>query len=333
MTIFATAATDPSFASALLDVVGRSHVILVHFPIALVITAAAFEMTRTVIERLRRNDERVSSVATVTLWCVVLGAIAAGASAWTGWAYADDLHGEDGSPAAVNLHRWFGVAALGATVCAAVVLLAAGRLLPRRTLGAGRALLLIAAVLVAISGHFGGTLVHGKNHLLGPLLARWRAPATPPPAETDDADSTGAPVDAPVLPGIDFTTMVRPILEDRCYGCHASERPKAGLRLDREAGIRHVVAAGDVAGSELVERINLPPEVRGHMPPFGDPVAPDERAVIAAWIAQGAELPADFGTDTDTDADAQTDADTATGADAQMDTDTDTGADAETDDR
>jgi mono/diheme cytochrome c family protein len=67
--------------------------------------------------------------------------------------------------------------------------------------------------------------------------------------------------DAPV----DFNREVRPILSDRCYGCHgpdADKGRKAGLRLDEFAGATKELKSGDVAvvpgdvkKSALVQRI------------------------------------------------------------------------------
>jgi mono/diheme cytochrome c family protein len=49
---------------------------------------------------------------------------------------------------------------------------------------------------------------------------------------------------------VDFNRDVRPILSDRCYGCHgpdADKGRKAGLRLDEFAGATKELKSGDRA--------------------------------------------------------------------------------------
>ena len=49
---------------------------------------------------------------------------------------------------------------------------------------------------------------------------------------------------------VDFNREVRPILSDRCYGCHGPDGDKgrkAGLRLDEFAGATKKLKSGDTA--------------------------------------------------------------------------------------
>ena len=99
---------------------------------------------------------------------------------------------------------------------------------------------------------------------------------------------------------IDFNRDVRPILSDRCFGCHgpdAERGRRAGLRLDTEEGSRAELASGaraivpgDLEASEAVRRIlsDDPDEV---MPPpeLKRPLSAEERATLVRWIEEGAE--------------------------------------------
>src|SRR5438094_5581825 len=79
----------------------------------------------------------------------------------------------------------------------------------------------------------------------------------------------------PALHGaVEFNSDVRPILSDKCFGCHGPDAvaKKIPLRLDSEAaakadlGGRHAVVEGDTAASQLVRRITA--ENKGmRMPP------------------------------------------------------------------
>src|SRR3954447_23163596 len=73
---------------------------------------------------------------------------------------------------------------------------------------------------------------------------------------------------------ISFNRDVRPILSDKCFGCHGPDATakKIPLRLDSEAaakadlGGRHAVVPGDTENSELVRRITAATPAR-RMPP------------------------------------------------------------------
>jgi len=102
--------------------------------------------------------------------------------------------------------------------------------------------------------------------------------------------------DAPV----DFNREVRPILSDRCYGCHgpdADKGRKAGLRLDEFAGATkelksgdRAIVPGDVEKSAMVHRLRSddPEEI---MPPpeLHRPLSAAEKDVLTRWIKQGAK--------------------------------------------
>lgn len=91
---------------------------------------------------------------------------------------------------------------------------------------------------------------------------------------------------------IDFAKDILPVLEDRCIKCHGPEKQKGKLRLDtREFTVEHVVKPGDADGSELIERIILPPGHDDIMPPKGDPLTEKQVAAFKQWINEGAEWP------------------------------------------
>ena len=99
---------------------------------------------------------------------------------------------------------------------------------------------------------------------------------------------------------VDFNREVRPILSDRCYGCHgpdADKGRKAGLRLDEFAGATKKLKSGDVAivpgdlaksamfhriGSDDPDEIMPPPELHR-------PLSATEKDILTRWIKQGAK--------------------------------------------
>ena len=102
--------------------------------------------------------------------------------------------------------------------------------------------------------------------------------------------------DAPV----DFNREVRPILSDRCYGCHgpdADKGRKAGLRLDEIGGATKKLKSGDIAivpgdleKSTMVHRIfSTDPEEIMPPPELHRPLSAAEQDILRRWIKQGAK--------------------------------------------
>ena len=99
---------------------------------------------------------------------------------------------------------------------------------------------------------------------------------------------------------VHFNRDVRPVLSDRCFGCHgpdANKGRKAGLRLDEPEGATRklksgevAIVPGDPAKSAMVTRINArdPDEI---MPPpeLHRPLSAAEKDILTRWIAQGAK--------------------------------------------
>jgi len=104
---------------------------------------------------------------------------------------------------------------------------------------------------------------------------------------------------------IDFARDIKPILAERCYGCHGPDKQKSGLRLDRKD---EALLGGD-SGPSIVPRDAAKSLLFAHvsgaepdsiMPPEseGDPLTPAQVAFIKTWIDEGAvwpdEAPAEF---------------------------------------
>ena len=119
-------------------------------------------------------------------------------------------------------------------------------------------------------------------------------------AEAQNLDVFPAPADL----AVDFASEVRPLFEERCYGCHGAGQQMGGLRLDREedalrggnSGV--VIVPGDSAKSKLVRAIA---GVEGEplMPMVGERLTPEQIGILRAWIDQGAKwrasAPAELG--------------------------------------
>ena len=106
----------------------------------------------------------------------------------------------------------------------------------------------------------------------------------------------------PVLPErVEFNRHIRPILSNNCFFCHGPDRKtqKANLRLDHRADAIAVsdehaaIVPGDPSASALIQRI-LTDDPDDQMPPpeSNKALTAHEKALLQAWVAQGAEYEA-----------------------------------------
>ena len=273
--------------------VGRMHPIVVHFPIALVMLAAAVELVRS----LRR--QRGLSAATPLL--VQVAAASGVVAAITGWLIAANERGGDDSSELFG-HRWLGtVAAVLLVGLAWRVSVAAARRPDPATagLGAVRFQTVALAGLVGFASHLGGEMVYGKGYLLKGLGRAVRPdPVEAVAAEAPAADTTVVAASLSANAAT-FRDTIEPILAARCEECHGNSKRKGGLQLvpiakafpvDREDW---TIEPGDVAASLVVRRVELPRDDLDAMPPEGEPLTPEQISAIKAWIAGGAEYPKD----------------------------------------
>ena len=93
-----------------------------------------------------------------------------------------------------------------------------------------------------------------------------------------------------------FERRVRPLLAEKCWGCHGKAKQKGGLRLDTAIGVRNggdsgkVLVAGQPATSRLILAVQHTTDLK--MPPDGKLTAA-QIADLKKWIADGANWPDD----------------------------------------
>jgi uncharacterized membrane protein/mono/diheme cytochrome c family protein len=141
-------------AERLLRWLGKFHLLLLHFPIALFFAAGVGEGWSV----WRRNPLPSESVR-FCLWLAALGAIP---TAGLGWLFAASGNGAS-SPQLLTAHRWLGTSA---AVCLLVTALCAER--DGRSLTRSRhvwLLLICGCLITALTAHFGGLLSRGEDFL------------------------------------------------------------------------------------------------------------------------------------------------------------------------
>ncbi len=131
---------------------GKFHLLLLHFPIAIVLVALVGE----VASAWRGHTEPSAPVR----FCIWLAAIAAIPTAILGWLHAAAGNGVT-SPQLLMAHRWVGTTtAIWLVVAAMCVEADARRGVRRRVVSL---VLLAGALLTALTAHLGGLLAHGAD--------------------------------------------------------------------------------------------------------------------------------------------------------------------------
>jgi uncharacterized membrane protein len=259
--------------------IGRFHLLVVHFPIALFLLVPVLELAgrNSRFSYLRLSVGFVLGLATI-------GAIAAVA---LGWCLARS--GGYSGPI-LTQHMWGGISL--AAVCWLCWMLRGSEDRPGIRF-AYSAALAIGVVLVVWTGYRGGQLSQGEDHLTEDMPLRMRHSLGLSDARLA-ISSSGA--------NTFYGARVEPIFAARCFSCHGRQKHKANLRLDSYSSLMRggknglVVRAGNVQASELFRRITLPRDHDDFMPKGGKgPLSAGQVKLIELWITAGASgtLPSD----------------------------------------
>ncbi|WP_199138260.1 c-type cytochrome domain-containing protein [Pedobacter sp. ASV12] len=250
----------------MLELLGRFHPVLVHLPIGILLIACLF-----LLLSLSPKFETLKPAIGITLFLGMLGAVF---SCITGYllAQSGDYDGK-----LVGNHQWMGIA----TAVISLLLLLVHKYAKSNKISGITALALI--VLISITGHLGGSLTHGSDYLSAPLK------------EGGSKNTAAIPPIPNIQEALIYEAAVQPLLKNRCYSCHGSEKQKGKLRLDAQEFILkggeggHTVVPGKADESELIKRLLLPISNEDHMAPKEKPqLTANEIELLKWWINNGA---------------------------------------------
>lgn len=260
---------------------GRWHLVLVHLPIGMLVLAFLFA--------LLGRRKTYAALTPALPFMLLFGATFAVIASISG--YLLSLSGGYDNRT-LSFHQWLGIsAAVVSVLCWALYReqpATAVRFAKLRKYRFGVLSLLVA--LLCITGHFGGTLTHGKGFFVDALPERLRLFFGQQPEEP--------PVLANVQEAMVYPDIIQPILQQRCQSCHGPKKKEGELALHTlellmeggESG--QVLAPGAADQSELYRRLVLPVGDEERMPPKGrTPISTEQIELIAWWIDAGA--PAD----------------------------------------
>ncbi len=140
---------------------GKLHVLLVHFPIALALAAALAD----VILIFRRKD----FFRHAGFYCLILAAVAAIPTVVTGELRFGAIHLDPNMHDIAETHEGLAIAALCVLISAGAFRSVFRNRLRGRFLAAYAVMMVAVVVLVTLTGHWGGMLAFGPDYLQGLL--------------------------------------------------------------------------------------------------------------------------------------------------------------------
>lgn len=239
---------------AWLQVAGRLHPLILHFPIVLLIMAVVL---------LWLGEDQWEKMGRIIL---LIGANFAGITVVAGLILAtEDYEGE-----ALSWHKWLGVLSLGFSVLIYFFI--------KKLQNSLRLIGSLLAIMLLLTGHFGANLTHGEDFLLAPLLTK----------EVKTVALEDAEVFRDLVQPIFETKCISCHKEGKIKGELRMDHLE-GIQKGGKSG--PFILAGNPDQSLLIQRIHLPLENEEHMPPKNKlQLTDDELDILRFWVASGASF-------------------------------------------
>ena len=263
---------------------GHFHPVVLHLPIGVFVLILFQELGAIFFRRGQQSGEG-------TLFPMFLGAASAVVAVIAGFLLYHGHGAEYSGNDLAERHLWgglvFAVAAVFTFIVKAWTIALAANPAWYRTLLFG------SVGVMGFASHDGASITHGSDYLTRYAPEPLRKILGLAPVKT----TLSAPGNAadPVV----YTDLVAPILERRCVQCHKEGKAKGKLRMDTyEMLVKGgkegpAIEPGSAAKSNIIVRIDLPPDDDEHMPPEGKPDIEDaELLVLKWWLDSGASATA-----------------------------------------
>ncbi|HEY4876954.1 MAG TPA: c-type cytochrome domain-containing protein [Puia sp.] len=257
---------DRLIVPSLLQVVGRTHPLFLHFPIVLF---ALFIIWIWIVPKKQFHSPELFN--DISKWLLLSTAFTAAITALMGiFLSKEPAYNQD----SLQWHKWSGTFISLLTFLWYIFYDQLNR--KKITLVASS---LVSTITLIIAGHQGASITHGDNFLLAPVYK--------------DRPRKKVSFDEAVV----FTDMVKPILDAKCISCHNSKKAKGELVMETQQLLLRGGKDGalwdttDVNMSLLLQRVHLPEEEKKHMPPTGKPqLNEQELTILYNWIKRGANF-------------------------------------------
>ncbi len=258
------------------QLVGRLHPLIIHLPIGFIVLALLLQWLD------HKKKEYTRLLPRIYLWAGILAILACISG------YLQYI-GEGFTFNTVKWHLWSGI------VTALFSFLMYARLKVLKGIGVlSKIPITVFAslffILIAITGHLGGSITHGDDYLTEPLPNKLKSMLGIETFEEKHIllnDTTWQNAQF-------YEDIIKPILNNNCASCHNDKKNKGGLRLTSQEGIlkggEHgaIIDLKNPGESVLYARLILPKNDEDHMPPKEKrQPAKEEIQLIESWIAHG----------------------------------------------
>jgi uncharacterized membrane protein len=241
-----------------LQLVGRLHPVLLHFPVAILLLSILLYIARNTF----RNDQK----NLLTILFTVASATATIAALFGLFLSRDGGYEE----ITLRNHQWLGVAISLLAFLLYILHLSPGK--------ATMAFMILTIPVLLAGSHFGAVLTHGEDYL---------SVQKPEPEEKQVTITDSSKI---------FAALIQPLLKTKCYSCHNDKKAKGEFIMTSMVSLfkggknGHPWVAGDPLKSNLLLRLRLAEDDKKHMPPRGKPqLSEEEISLIHEWIKQGAD--------------------------------------------
>ena len=258
---------------AFLTFIGRLHPLIVHLPIGFILLALLIEFYK------KYFKESEKFLKFILFWTIISGffSLISGYLQYQQEGYLWET---------VQGHFYFGILTLLLSLGFYFFLQRQVFLIqfPRLFFSLG---LLVSLLL---TGHLGGSITHGEDHLTKPLKELSSTLFMDESTEFEFQLKEENFRDQPM-----YASVIAPILSQKCISCHNPKKTKGELQMHTYQALQiggkngSLINYEDPKQSELFLRIHLPKEDKKHMPPKSKKqLTKAEIKIISHWIEIGA---------------------------------------------
>ena len=233
----------------LLALIGRFHPLIIHLPIGFIVMGLLIELNK------KKFNWSNDSLKFIFFWASISGvlSIISGYFQYQKGGYLWDT---------VGGHFYAGITTVVLSVSFFLYLnnFKYFNLLPRKFYTLGH------LIILTITGHLGGNITHGEDHLIEPINNLVGISDEQINITMNYEDYANKSV---------FINLIQPILDDKCVKCHNQKKTKGGLQMHNfeslvKGGKNGIILNfDDPELSEILVRIHLPKAEKKHMPPSG----------------------------------------------------------------
>jgi len=253
---------------SLLSLVGRFHPLIIHLPIGFIVMGLLIEINK---KKFKWSNDALKFIF---FWAATTGifSIISGYFQYEKGGYLWET---------IDLHLYAGILTVLLSFCFYLYLNGVNYLIsvPRKVYTIGH------LVILSITGHLGGNITHGEDHLTEPIYNLVGISNEEKKEIMNYNDYSDKSV---------YVNLIQPIINNKCVKCHNPKKTKGGLQMHNFEVLKKGGRNGQILDfenpelSEILVRIHLPKSEKKHMPPSGGKqLSKEEIKIIGNWITQG----------------------------------------------